>query len=257
MKNNLFRKFRALVEQAFVPIFVSDRYHTGMLLEACALAGVKTIEYTLRRADADKVLPTLKKDFPCFNVLVGSTIDDEWIVGQMKNKHPQLLNISELAPFVDGFVSMLPYSNETLEKYRATHLLIPTAETSGEALRQMGRGATAIKVCGPDLSFSRKLHAAPTFNYCPTFVTGGIDDTRMEEAYGAGNILTAAGFDLILRGEDPLELNSVKVAQCLERYLTAAKSARSTVMPWLRDIEMLSDEDFLRVYPHYCSVSEV
>ncbi len=45
------------------------------------------------------------------------SIDDDAITLQMKEKYPQLMTIDELASFVDGFVSMLPYSNETLKKY--------------------------------------------------------------------------------------------------------------------------------------------
>lgn len=254
---SLLSKFRKTFEQAFVPIFVKDNFDTEMLLAGCALAGVNVLEYTLRRPDAHKVIPTLKNRYPAHVVYVGSTIDDETITLQMREKHPQLMTVAELAPFVDGFVSMLPYSDETLEKYRRTHLMIPTAETSGEALRQMSHGATVIKVCGPDFSFSKQLHAAPTFNYCPTFITGGVNSDRMEEAYAAGNILTAAGFDLILKGEDPAALTPEKVAQKLTVYLAAAKEAREKMLPWTRESEKLTDEEFLAVFPHYCNVKEV
>ena len=257
MKKSLLAKFRQTFEQAFVPIFVKDAFDTETLLAGCELAGVSVMEYTLRRPDAHKVIPTLKNRYPEKVIYVGSTLDSDEIVAQLREKHPQLMTLGELAPFVDGFVSMLPYSNETLEKYRATHLMIPTAETSGEALRQMSHGATVIKVCGPDFSFSKKLHAAPTFNYCPTFITGGVNAGRMEEAYAAGNILTAAGFDLILKGEDPATLTPEKVAEKLDIYLSAAKSAREQVMPWTKDTEALTDEEFLAVFPHYCSVKDV
>ena len=254
MKNALLAKFRQTFEQAFVPIFVKDDFDTETLLAGCKLAGVNVLEYTLRRADAHKVIPALKKRYPEHVVYVGSTLDCEDIITQMRAKHHQLLTLAELAPFVDGFVSMLPFSNETLEKYRKTHLMIPTAETSGEALRQMSHGATIIKVCGPDFSFSKKLHAAPTFNYCPTFITGGVNNERMEEAYAAGNILTAAGFDLILKGEDPSALTPEKVAEKLKIYLDAAKLARENVMPWTKESQTLTDEAFLETFPHYCSV---
>ena len=254
--NNLLAKFRKTFEQAFVPIFVKDEFDTETLLAGCDLAGVSVLEYTLRRTDAHKVIPTLKDRYPDRVIYVGSTLDSDEIVSQMREKHPQLLTMGELSPFVDGFVSMLPYSNETLEKYRATHLMIPTAETSGEALRQMSHGATVIKVCGPDFSFSKKLHAAPTFNYCPTFLTGGVNNERMEEAYAAGNILTAAGFDLILKGEDPATLTPEKVAEKLNIYLSAARSARERVMSWTKHTEKLTDEAFLAVFPHFCSVKD-
>ena len=257
MKKSLLAKFRQTFEQAFVPIFVRDAFDTEILLAGCELAGIHVIEYTLRRPDAHKVIPTLKNRYPDHVIYVGSTLDCDEIVAQMREKHPQLLTVEELAPFVDGFVSMLPYSDETLEKYRKTHLMIPTAQTGGEALRQMSHGATVIKVCGPDFSFSKSLHAAPTFNYCPTFITGGVNDERMEEAYGAGNILTAAGFDLILKGEDPATLTPQKVAEKLEIYLATAKAARERVMPWTKDTGNLTDEEFLAVFPHYCSVKDI
>ncbi len=257
MKKTLLAKFRQTFEQAFVPIFVKDDFDTETLLAGCALAGVTVLEYTLRRPDAHKVLPTLKERYPDDVIYVGSTVDCDEIVTQMREKHPQLLTIDALAPFVDGLVSMLPYSDETLEKYRNTHLIIPTAETSGEALRQMSHGATVIKVCGPDFSFSKQLHAAPTFNYCPTFITGGVNAGRMEEAYAAGNILTAGGFDLILKGEDPAALTPERVAEKLTVYLTAAKEAREKMLPWTKGSKALSDKEFLAVFPHYCSVKEV
>ena len=257
MKASLLKKLRLAVQQAFIPIFVADTFGTETLLAGCELAGVRVLEYTLRRPDAHTVIPTLQARYPENVILVGSTIDDEAIITQMKAKHPQLMSVPELAPFVDGFVSMLPYSNETLEAYRNTHLMIPTAETSGEALRQMGHGATAIKVCGPDFSFSKKLHAAPTFNYCPTFITGGVTVERMEEAFAAGNILTAAGFDLILKGEDPTTLTPERVAERLGEFLSAAKAARDKHSSALVGCETLTDVAFLEAFPHYCSVKGV
>ena len=254
MNNKLFENYRKVYEQAFVPIFVHDEFDTETLLKGCELAGVKAIEYTLRRDDANTVIPTLKKRYPEVAVFVGSTIDDEKIVSQMKQKYPQLMTIDELTPYVDGLVSMLPYSDETIRKYAATHLIIPTAETSGEALRQMKSGATMIKVCGPDFSFSRKLHAAPTFNYCPTFITGGVNLDRMEEAFSMGNVLTAAGFDLILKGEDPSSLTAERVAEKLNIYISTAKAARGKINPSLTNLEALSDDEFIKALPNYFSL---
>ena len=254
MNKQLFENYRKVYEQAFVPIFVHDSFDTETLLKGCELANVRAIEYTLRRADADKIIPTLKARHPDVAVFVGSTIDDEEIVYQMKQKNPQLMTKSELAPFVDGLVSMLPYSDETIAKYKSTHLIIPTAETSGEALRQMKSGATMIKVCGPDFSFSKKLHSAPTFNYCPTFITGGVNLDRMEEAFSMGNVLTAAGFDLILKGEDHTTLTPERVAERLTCYINTAKAARAKINPALDGIEELSDEEFIAVLPNYFSL---
>ena len=249
----LFEKYRKAYEQCFIPIFVKDSFDTDTLIEGCKLAGAEVIEYTLRREDANTVIPTLKKDFGGV-VFVGSTIDDDRITLQMKKKNPQLMPLSELAPHVDGFVSMLPYSDETLNKYRGTHILIPTAETSGEALRQIKNGATVIKVLGPDFSFSKKLHAVPTFNYCPTFVTGGVNIDRMPEAFEAGNVMCAAGFDLILKDEDPKTLSATTVAEKLKKFIDSAKAARAAAFPELAQTEPLTDTEFANRLPNYCSI---
>ena len=254
MNAKLLKDYRKIYEQAFMPIFVKDDFDTDTLIEGCKLAGVGAVEYTLRRPDANTVLPTLKEKIQGVTILVGSTIDCDKVILQMRRKNPQLLTIDEVAPYVDGLVSMLPYSDETIKKYAATHILVPTAETSGEALRQMSAGATFIKVCGPDFSFSKSLHAAPTFNYCPTFITGGVTIERMHEAYEMGNVVTAAGFDLILKGEDPKTLTKERVCERLLMFINAAKTARADVYPELKDIDKMTDSEFICVLPNYFSL---
>ncbi len=254
MNTYLFSNYRKLIEQAWIPIFVDDAFDTEILLEGCRMAELGTIEYTLRRKDADRVIPTLKHRFPDTVILMGSTIDSEEIVRERKSRFPQLMTLSELAPFVDGFVSMLPYSDETLQTYKSTHLCIPTAESSGEALRQVKAGASIIKVLGPDLSLAKRLHALPTFNYCPTYVTGGITAERMEEAFAAGNILCATGFDVLLKGVKPSALTPELVAEKIRFYVDAAKEARGRICSTLKNTECLSDEDFRKVLPNYCGI---
>ena len=117
MSNTLFANYRKMVEQAWMPIFVKDELDTEMLLEGCRLAGLQVVEYTLRREDAAEVIPTLREKLPGVVLFVGSTIDDEKVVNQMKGKFPQLMTISELAPYVDGYISMLPYFDEKIQCY--------------------------------------------------------------------------------------------------------------------------------------------
>lgn len=254
MRTELFKKYRKVYEQAWMPIFGQDDFDTEVLLEGCRLAGLQVIEYTLRRADANAVIPTLRERFPDAVIVAGSTIDDENVIRQMQQKFPQLMSIAQLAPFVDGFVSMLPYSDATLQAYSPTHLCIPTAQTGGEALRQVGKGAAFIKVLGPDFSFSKNLHATPTFGYCPTYITGGVTQERMPEAFAAGNVLCAAGFDVVLKGENPETITPERVAQLLCAFVESAKAARASVNPQLSRLEELTDEEFLAVLPNYCSV---
>ncbi len=249
-------KYRTVLEQVWMPIFGKDEFDTETLLEGCRLAGLRVIEYTLRRDDAPEVLPTLRSRFPEAMILVGSTVDSVRIVRQLRQKHSQLRTLEELSPYVDGFVSMLPFSNETLDTYSATHLCITTAETGGEALRQLEHGAAFIKVLGPDFSFSRRLHAAPTFGFCPTYITGGVTCQRMQDVFASGNLLCATGFDVVLQGEDPKTLTTRQVAQRICKFVTCAKTARAAVYPMLSDTETLSDDDFFPLLPNFCSLFE-
>ena len=254
MSNQLFEHYRRIVGTPWFPIFVKDEFDTEILLEGCRLAGLRVIEYTLRREDAAEVLPLLRDRFPHATLLVGSTLDSDRIVEGMKEKYPQLRTLRELAPLVDGFVSMLPFTDETLEKYTPTHLCIPAAETGGEALRQMDRGAAFIKVLGPDFSLSRRLHAAPTFGYCPTYITGGVTPERMTEVFEAGNIVCASGFDVVLKGITPSELTPSLVAERIRLFTEAAKRERDRVFPALAEAEHLSDEALRAALPNYCPI---
>ena len=254
MSSALFKKYRKIIEQAWLPIFVNDTLDTEMLLEGCRLAGLGVIEYTLRRKDAALVTPTLREKLPDTVVLMGSTIDSDEIIEERRSRNPQLMTLEELSPYVDGFVSMLPYSDETLTSFRSTHICIPTAETSGEALRQVKCGAAVIKVLGPDLSFAKRLHALPTHNYCPTYVTGGVTPERMEEVYSVGNIISASGFDVVLKGIDPSTLTPELVAEKLRTFVDSAKAARDLAIPELKGCESFTDEEFRAALPNYCGI---
>ena len=254
MNKQLFANYRKMIEQAWIPIFVKDDLNTDILLQGCALAGLDVIEYTLRREDASQVVVSLKKRYPETVILMGSTIDSDEIVNERKGKYPQLMTMAELAPYVDGFVSMLPYSDETLQKYSATHICIPAAETSGEALRQVKAGASVIKILGPDMTLAKRLHALPTFDYCPTYITGGMIPERMEEAFAAGNILTAAGFDVVLKGVAAENITPELVAEKIRVFVDAAKAARAKACPQLQNTKDLTDEEFLQRLPNFCGI---
>jgi len=107
----LFETYRAIHEQAFVPLFVHDDRDSRLLVDACVEAGCRVIEYTLRRADAHVMIPWIRRQFPRLHILVGSTLDDDGVVRRTRRRHPQLRTLVELADMgVDGFVSDNPCS---------------------------------------------------------------------------------------------------------------------------------------------------
>ena len=76
----------------------------------------------------------------------------------------------------------------------------------------------------------------------------------MCEAFAAGNVLCAAGFDVVLKGENAETITPERVAELIRSFVETAKAARAEVNPRLQNIEALSDEEFLAALPNYCSV---
>jgi hypothetical protein len=115
LMNRLFEAYRALHEQAFAPIFCRDEFDSRRQVEACAAAGCKGIEYTLRKADAREMIPWVRKNYPNLFLIVGSTIDSDKIIRSQRRKFSQLMTLEEISQFgVDGFISMLGWSEKTI-----------------------------------------------------------------------------------------------------------------------------------------------
>ena len=70
----------------------------------------------------------------------------------------------------------------------------------------------------------------------------------------ARNVLCAAGFDVVLKGEAPETITPERVAERLRSFVETAKVARAEVNPQLGQLEGLTDEAFVAALPNYCSV---
>jgi len=249
--SRIFEAYRAIHQQGFMPIFVNNGFDSRMLVEACIEAGCKGIEYTLRRNDAHKMIPWIREHYPNLYLLVGSTLDDEPIVRRMRAIHPQLLTLSEIAEYdVDGFVSMLGYSLETIRRYFNNHIVIPTAMTVTEALQQVGAGAHFTKLSGSDLDFVRRVRNDATFGFCPVFVTGGMTLKRIPEAISAGAVMVAAGFDLLLE-DKPENISRAEVAKIIKEYLEATRISRKKQWPEMFEASGVDKQTWLDSLPHY------
>ncbi len=243
--------YRAVHEQGFLPIFVEDEFDTRRLIDACVQAGCRCIEYTLRRHDAHKMIPWIRQNYPDLYLLIGSTIDDEKIVKKMRIKHPQLLTIEQLRDIgVDGFVSMIGWTLESINRYAKEHIIIPTAMTVTEALQQVGAGAHFVKLEGSDIDFVRRCRAAAAFDYCPIMVTRGMTPQRIPEAVAAGAVIIATGFDIILKDES-LDNSVGEITLKLQEYLDVTQKVRAKNWPQLKQTKSIDREKWLDSLPHY------
>ncbi len=250
--SRLFQAYRSLHEQGFLPILVDDDLHTNLLIEACLEAGFNVIEYTLRRRDAHRMIPWLRKNYPELYLLVGSTIDDDRIIARARRQGmEQLMTLDELADIgVDGLVSMHGFSEETIRKFCDTHLVIPAAFTLTEAMRQFASGAHFIKVLGPSLDTVRLFRSDATFGYCPILVTGGMTIERIPEAVRAGAVLSGTGFDVILRDNNPKIAGKNDMAACLRQFREEMQAAIDLMYPQLARVRGADNESWLAALPH-------
>ena len=249
--SRLLETYRAVHEQGFVPIFVQDNFDSKALIEGCLKAGCKCIEYTLRRSDAHEMIPWIRKNYPDLYLLVGSTVDNDRIINQMKRKHPQLMTLAQIAELdVDGFVSMLGWSSESIEKYCSDFVIAPTAMTVSEALAQITAGAHFNKLAGTDLGLAKRMRGDAAFDYCPIMITGGMTLERIPEGVQAGGSLIGAGFDLILSGREA-DISSDEIAKTLKVYIETTQQAKVKTWPELSGISKADDKTWLDVLPHY------
>ena len=93
-------------------------------------------------------------------------------MAKQKRKYPQLLTVAELdAMGVDGFISMLGWSRESIEKYSPTRIIMPFSGTRNEAFYQICWGAHFAKMFGKAMLssiMSAKSTTAPRLSTGPT-----------------------------------------------------------------------------------------
>ena len=226
---------RAVLKQAFIPIFGADAIPTPLQLEACLRAGVEVIEYTQRRADAGEMIPQLCKKGE-FTVIAGSVLDDDGVVAALKSRFPQLRTVRELVDAgVAGLISRTSFKRETLAQLKRTHLLAPCAGTVNEAFELFAAGAQLVKIVRPDYQVLKQLGTTPLFNFAPVFITGGMNENALPEAMADGAAVAAAGFDVLVPDGEKLapEAYCATAAARLRRLVELARECREKRYPGL------------------------
>ena len=249
MKNfhEVSENIRRILQQAFVPILVADDVDPFLEIEAVLNAGLNVIEFTLRRPDARRVLPEVRRRYPDLTLLAGSVLDSEKIVAQLSKRNPQLCTVEELMELgVDGIVSVFDFSGDTYARYRENKVMIPACSTPAEAFRQVEAGAHFVKILSSYEPAIAVMNSAPAFHMVPVFVTGGMSLETIPVMAGKGLAVFAAGFDVI-GGGIPAPWNAQTLTERLRLFADTARKARNTVYPGLD--AALRREDWMDLLP--------
>jgi 2-keto-3-deoxy-6-phosphogluconate aldolase len=182
--------------------------------------------------------------------LVGSTIGDAEIVQRARRRHPQLLTLDELSAVgVDGFVTMVGFSEECIRRFSPNHLVIPASMTLREAIEQSAAGAHFTKLLGPDLSLTRLCTSSGAYGFSPVFLTGGMTPERLPDAFAAGVTVTGAGFETFLSGQSA-KLNPKEAGAVLRRCVEIARRAQKQKWPGPANLENADMQAWLDGLPH-------
>lgn len=244
--------YRALHDQAFVPTFVRDHIpDSKKMIEGCVEAGVRVIEYTLRRPDANIMIPWIRENYPDLYILAGSTLDDAAIVAKQRVKFPQLLTLEELdAMGVDGFVSLVGFSADSMKQYHTRRILIPAVSTIEEAFLKVAAGAHFVKVPGSNPDLIKSYRWAPAFDYCPLFATGGLTLNRIPIAVDAGAVIASTGFNLTLK-DYPADVSVKEITTVTKQYIETTQRAQRAKWPILAKAADADNQTWLNALPHY------
>ncbi len=250
--SRLFDTYRALHDQVFLPTFVKDHIpDSKKLIEGCLEAGVRVIEYTLRRPDANTMIPWIRENYPDLYILVGSTLDNAAIVEKQRVKFPQLLTLEELdAMEVDGFVSLVGFSENSMKQYHTRRIMIPAVSTLEEAFSKVAAGAHFVKVPGSDPDLIKSYRWEPAFDYCPLFATGGLTLDRIPIAVEAGAVIASTGFNLVLKACSA-DVSVKEIAAIIRQYMETAQSAKRATWPELAKVADADNQTWLNALPHY------
>jgi 2-dehydro-3-deoxyphosphogluconate aldolase / (4S)-4-hydroxy-2-oxoglutarate aldolase len=257
--SEIIRIYRKVLEQGFMPICVGDRFDIRTLAQATIGAGASAIEITCRRPNALSEIHQVKRDFPQLIVLAGSVVDNGPLLRHAQRKQPRMPSIAQLLEAgVDGVVSAMPLTAETIRSLSRSHLVIPGVESLTEIAQVLESGAHFAKLFTADLMGEcqrvRRMTCAATHGLPPLFVTGGITLSHITDYIKAGVGMLGSGWDVILgdRYSESMERpNQEELSAALRTFLSTFQQSRAAMAPMLFPSAELGDAEFLASLPHY------
>ena len=194
-----------ILRGGLVPIFVDDRINEEALAEETLRAGLAAVEVSCRHPRSLQLIAQLKRAHPQLAVGAASLIEEGRYLDALRAGGKKVPTIAEAADAgADFLVSLLPFRQQTFERYRDSHVIISGGTTPGEAHQALDWGANLAKFSGLQAfggpAYLRGMDAA-THRGFPFFVTGGMRPEVLGAYVEAQVLVFGAGFEMIL-GDD-------------------------------------------------------
>lgn len=259
---SLAERYCVVHQQGFLPIFVRDHFDAVQLTEACVRAGARAVEITCQRGKVTDEIRRIREAFPNLLILVGSCVDDGPMLQFLRKRRPDVPAIGELCDIgVDGFVSAMPLSLETVARLSETHLVIPGVETVTEAVAAVEAGAHFAKLFNVSrVGEHRRVAFAtskPVYGLLPILATGNVTVDKIEPYVKAHVALVGAGWDRLLGQryeamQDRPDLDAM--ASICRSYLDTMAAARREHQP---ELSGNNAQQYLKSIPHYHPFDEL
>lgn len=226
-----------LLFRGLVPAVLPDELPAMDCLQLMDALDMEAVEISAHRPQALELLTQAKRRYPHMAVGISALLDDGPLRNHIVASGASVPTLAEVVDAgADFMVSMLPFREQTYERYRDTHVLVPVVTTLGEGYQALEWGANLLKIVNPQIyggpNYFRALDAM-TYHTFPFFTMGAGRFEILPGYIAAGVLVCGVGFDLIL-GPDyhPMQcaFDEEYVQEGLEKFLRPIERSRRQYM---------------------------
>lgn len=255
MAAGLMQKYTEVHKQGFMPILVNDGLDAVAIAEVCVNEGCKAIEITCRRPRVMEEIHEIRSKFPDLIIMVGSVVDDSVLLPYLRSRRDHFPSIEQLSRAgIDGYVSQLPISNQTLAAYSDRFLMIPGVETLSEAVDALNAGAHFVKFCSMIPDDMRRINNQASYHLFPVFYTGGASAELIPQYIRNGAVLVGSGWDLILprsQSASKSEFDPREASRRLRSFNNSLHAARAELISGYEQLLQSGADVYLQSLHHY------
>ena len=136
--------------RGFLPIILPVELSATLALEQIYAVGLETVEFSARRHNVLQLVAQTKRSFPRVAVGVSGLVEDGRVRQHLLSRGMEMPSLAEAG--ADFLSSNVPFTAQTYERYRDTHILMPGVSTPGEAMAATDLGANLLRFTVPHVA---------------------------------------------------------------------------------------------------------